>query len=133
MENGKIALKDRLLAGMAYFNPLLAAFISWLYFKDRKGFAYFHCNQALAFGFVLLILSVAAFAAIPGLYRFGISKVGPTDGYTLIWLVITLPFFAAAASGMRFRVPIACNLADWWLNYIEGSMAQAKEAKKKKV
>ena len=139
MENEKIELKDRLLAGAAYWNGWIAAIISLFYFKDRKGFVYRHCVQALFFSIALSILFLAIGLALVVLNRqlyesiTKLTVLGLVNGVSWFYLAIFAVLFLAAASGMRFRIPIICNVSDIWLKWMDDIMAKAEEAKKKKA
>jgi hypothetical protein len=127
MENGKIKFIDRLVAGLAYWNGLWAALLSIVYFKDRKGFTYYHCIQAAVFSIVLQFLFLAAALAVPNLYA---MQLGPYPASVWAISAIFAVLFIAAVSGIRFRIPFVCNVTDWFLKWMEDSLAKAETKKK---
>ena len=139
MENEKTDVKDRLLAGVAYYNGFFAAIISWFYFKDRKGVVYWHCVQAVCFSvaltLALLAIKYALYVFNPQIYGVFAKSIslGPSAGFSWLFLAIFAVLFIAAVSGRKFRIPFICRITDWVLNYIDKTLAKAEKAKKKKV
>jgi|GEM_PF-3912792 len=137
MENEKIELKDRLLAGVAYFSSLLAIIIGIFYWnrKSRRSFVSYHCLQSLTLNVTLYLLGFVVGIVIftQGLATPESFKNGFPEWLNWTWWLLLAALFALAASGSRFRIPLICNAVDWYFSYIERVYAKADEAKKKKV
>ena len=137
MENEKIELKDRLLAGVAYLGLLLAVIIGIFYWnkKNIRGFVSYHSIQAMILN---IALNVIGFVVGILIFSFGLAtpesvKSGFPEWLNWVWWLLLAAFFVLAASGWRFRIPIICNITDWYLNHVDGLYKKAEETKDKKV
>jgi len=131
MENEKIGLKDRLLAGLPYLSGLFAIVIGAFYSnpKDRKGFVFYHCVQALALYVALTILGF-----VIGIIIFS-QKIatremvigGFPEWLNWAWMLLIGILFVFAASGWKFRIPVICYFSDWFIDWIDGSKTKGKK------